>query len=47
MRETKMVRELFLKEGQGKCKLRFLFKQPETQCILLEMKDGLVAEAQD
>lgn len=46
MRETKTVRELFLKEEQGTCKLRFLFKQEETRCILLQGKDGLVAEAQ-
>lgn len=46
MRETKMARELFLKEEQGKCKLRFLFKQQETRCILLQRKDGLVAGAQ-
>lgn len=46
MRETKTVRELFLKEEQGTCKLRFLFKQEEIRCILMQGKDGLVAEAQ-
>lgn len=41
-----MAREPFCKEEeQGKCKLRFLFKQQGARCSLLQRKDGLSAEA--